>query len=105
MKNLSVFIHCLLVDIADVQVQINTVLNKILFALILNDVSPTYSVNYRKNGLVITINNLGNLMESCDLIVDKLKEHGWLNSVIKIDLNDLESGQTLYLIPKSSPCK
>ncbi len=105
MKNLIIYIHCALFDFDDVQVQINTIVNKILFELSTNDFHPSYSVNYQKQGLVITINDLENLMESCEVIVNNLEADGWLDSVIKIELNDLLSDRSAYLIPSSSSAK
>ncbi|MBL1214204.1 MAG: hypothetical protein HND52_12670 [Ignavibacteriae bacterium] len=102
MNNLIIYIHCILIDLDDVQVQINTIVNQILFELSTNDFRPSYSVNYYKDGLVITINDLEDLMESCEIIVNNLHDYGWLGSVIKIELNDLLSDRSAYLIPKSS---
>ena len=97
MKNLEIHINCVLIDFEDVQVQINTLVNNILFALPSSDFTPTSSVNYHKNGLEITINDVEDLMESCEVIINNLENYGWLDSVIKIQLNDLLSGRSAYL--------
>lgn len=105
MNNLIIYIHCVLIDIDDVQVQINTIVNKILFELSTNDSHHSCSVYYYKDGLAITINDCENLMDACEIILKVLEDDQWLNSVIKIDLNDLLSDQGVSLIPKSSSSK
>lgn len=105
MKNLIIYINCVLIDINDVKVQINTIINNILFELSVSDFNPTYSVNYHKDGLVIEFNDVENLMESCEIITNNLENYGWLDNVTKIELNDLLSDRNTYLIPSSSSVK
>lgn len=102
MKNLEIHINCVLIDFEDVQVQINTIVNQILFVLTQNDLAPSSSVSYHKTGLVITLSNLENLMESSKVIINILEDHGWLDSVVKIGLTDLLSDRSAYLIPRWS---
>ena len=105
MNNLIIYMHCLLIDIDDVQVQINTIINQILFELTTNDFRPTYSINYSKDGLVITFNDLENLTGSCDLIINNLSDNGWLGSIVKIVLNDFISDRSVLLMPSSRSSK
>ena len=105
MNNLIIYLHCVLIDIDDVQVQINTMINQILFELTTNDFRPTYSINYSKDGLVITFNDLENLKESCDLIINNFSDNGWLGSIVKIVLNDFISDRSVLRMPRSSSSK
>ncbi|MCB0745691.1 MAG: hypothetical protein KDC67_17440 [Ignavibacteriae bacterium] len=105
MKNLIIYINCVLIDINDVKVQINTIINKILFELSVSDFNPTYSVNYHKDGLIISFNDIGNFMEPYEIIINKFEDYGWIDNVIKIELNDLLSDRNEYLIPNSSSAK
>lgn len=105
MNNLIIYLHCVLIDIDDVQVQINTIVNQILFELTTNDFRPRCSVNYNKDGLVITFNDLVNLTESCELIINNLSDNGWLGSIVKIVLNDFISDRSVLLMPSSRSSK
>jgi len=105
MNDLIIYLHCVLIDIDDVQVQINTMINQILFELTTNDFRPTYSINYSKDGLVITFNDLENLKESCDLIINNFSDNGWLGSIVKIVLNDFISDRSVLRMPRSSSSK
>ena len=105
MNDLIIYLHCVLIDIDDVQVQINTMINQILFELTTNDFRPTYSINYSKDGLVIIFNDLENLKESCDLIINNFSDNGWLGSIVKIVLNDFISDRSVLRMPRSSSSK
>ncbi|MFZ1291896.1 MAG: hypothetical protein WAR79_17495 [Melioribacteraceae bacterium] len=102
MKNIFIYINCALIDFKDVQIQINTIINNILFELSGNNYHPTYSVNYNNSGLVVSITNVNDFFEPYFVIVKILSEYGWLDSLVKIEFVDLLSDLTVCMVPTSS---